>query len=82
MGYLGRTSWPNGVFATACVQQCTQRVTQELDIKVAKRLIKENTSRGRELNTNKVMRALLQYLNIPLKGVKDSPVKTLVQLSK
>ena len=28
-----------------------------------------------DLNTNKVMRALLQYLNTPLRGVTDSPAK-------
>ena len=42
---------------------------------MAKRLIKDNTGRGRDLKTNEVMRALLQYLTTPLRGVTDSPAK-------
>ena len=38
----------------------------ELRFKVAKRLIKNNISRAGDPNTNKVMRALLQYLNTPI----------------
>ena len=43
----------------------------ELVVNMAKRLIKDNTRRGRDLNTNEVMRALLQYLNTPLRGVSS-----------
>ena len=44
---------------------------------MAKRLVKDNTGPARSINNNEVTRALLQYLNTPLRGVTESPAQIL-----
>ena len=47
----------------------------EIGVKAAKRMIRDNTGPGGSLDTDEVSRALLQYLNTPLRGVTESPAK-------
>ena len=47
----------------------------ELGVKASKRMIKDNTGPGRNVNNDEVSRALLQYLNTPLRGVPELPAK-------
>ena len=44
-------------------------------MKAAKRMIKDNTGPGGNVYNDEVSRALLQYLNTPLRGVPESPAK-------
>ena len=44
-------------------------------MKTAKRLIRDNTGSGGKLDCDEISRALLQYLNTPLRGVTESPAK-------
>ena len=50
-------------------------IRAEQGVKVAKRLIRENTGRGGDLNTNEVTRVLLQYLNTPFRGLLEFPAQ-------
>ena len=47
----------------------------ELGPTTAKRLIRDNTGSGGKLDCDEISRALLQYLNTPLRGVTESPAK-------
>ena len=47
----------------------------ELGVKTAKRMIRDNTGSGGDLDNDEISRALLQYLNTPLRGVTESPAK-------
>ena len=47
----------------------------ELGVKTAKRMIRDNTGPGGNLDNDEISRALLQYLNTPLRGVTESPAK-------
>lgn len=47
----------------------------ELAVKTAKRLLRDNTGKSGELDTNGVTRALLQYRNTPLRETDDSPAE-------
>ena len=47
----------------------------ELAVKSAKRLLEKNTSGDGSLNTDGVVRAMLQYKNTPLRGINESPAE-------
>jgi hypothetical protein len=44
-----------------------------LAVKVGKKLLRDNTGYGGSLNTDKFMRAVLQYRNTPMKDCRRSP---------
>ena len=47
----------------------------ELAVKTAKRLLRDNLGPNGTLDTDEVSRALLQYLNTPLRGLQESPAQ-------
>jgi len=47
----------------------------EAAVKSAKRLLRANTGAGGSLDSDKVSKALLQYLNTPLREVNKSPAQ-------
>ena len=47
----------------------------EAGVKSLKRLLKNNTGRKGSIHTDKVAMALLQYNNIPLRGISKSPAE-------
>ena len=47
----------------------------EAGVRVAKRILRDNTGDGGSLDTDNVAKALLQYLNTPLHGEKKSPAQ-------
>ena len=53
--------------------ECNSRA--ELGVKTAKRMIRDNTGSVGDLDNDEISRALLQYLNTPLRGVTESPAK-------
>ena len=50
------------------------RVKYQIGVRVAKRLIRDNTGSGGSLDSDNVTRGLLQYLNHCLAGLKKYPV--------
>jgi hypothetical protein len=47
----------------------------ELDVKVGKKLLRDNTGHGGSLDTDKIMRAMLQYRNTPMQDCRRSPAQ-------
>ena len=52
----------------------------ELAVKMAKRILQNNTSSTGDLNTDNVARALLQYRNTPIQQLNVSPAQLLYGL--
>ena len=50
----------------------------ELAVNTMKRLIRGNTGKGGNINTNEIDQALLQYRNTPMKGLHKSPAQLLL----
>ena len=50
----------------------------ELAVKTMKRLIRGNTGKGGNINTNEIAQALLQYRNTPMKRLHKSPAQLLL----
>jgi hypothetical protein len=49
----------------------------ELAVKVGKKLLRDNTGHGGSLDTNKFMRAVLQYRILPMQDCRRSPAEML-----
>ena len=49
----------------------------ELAVKAAKKMVTENTNQDGELNTDAMVRAILQYKNTRIRGVNESPAEIL-----
>jgi hypothetical protein len=47
----------------------------ELAVKAGKKLLRDNTGHGGSLNTDKIMRAVLQYRNTPMQDSRRSPAQ-------
>jgi hypothetical protein len=47
----------------------------ELAVKVGKKLLRDNTGHWGSLDTDKIMRAVLQYRNTPMQDCRRSPAQ-------